>query len=203
VIASRSEELLGNKIPVSIPGVSRPNTRFQSFITRRELNQIQSDIEVIISPSWIEKLRPTFGEKSNGRVKAAEWRSLFTVYLPMTLLRLWGIEMSRSFATDHILHLKALLSLTLVVYITTSTSISKATMTLYDNCIEFYLRLISALNEDVSPVINHHLSLHLSDFMRLHGPCRSHWAFPFERLIGTIQKIPHNSHIGWYLIYLI
>ncbi|PVF92080.1 hypothetical protein CPB86DRAFT_674876, partial [Serendipita vermifera] len=157
---------------------------------------IQSDLRTIVVPSWVEKPRAQFGDKSNGKVKAAEWGVLFTIYIPLTMLRLWGIEMKRSSTTDYILHLKALLSLTIIVNISTSFSSSAAIIQLYDTSIHLYLRLISVLNRDRPLVVNHHLALHLSEFMRLHGPSRTHWAFPFERLIGKLQRIPHNSHIG-------
>ncbi|PVF91542.1 hypothetical protein CPB86DRAFT_719226 [Serendipita vermifera] len=196
VTVSRSEELLGGLVPVPIPQIPRPENKQRSFITNEELNQIQSDLKSIIVPSWVEKPRAKFGDKSNGKVKAAEWGTLFTIYIPLTMLRLWGIEMTRALTTDYILHLKALLTLTIIVNITTSVSSSSAIIQLYDTSVHLYLRLISVLNRDRSLVVNHHLALHVSEFMKLHGPSRTHWAFPFERLIGKLQKIPHNSHIG-------
>ncbi|KAF8234607.1 hypothetical protein L208DRAFT_1260918, partial [Tricholoma matsutake] len=43
---------------------------------------------------------------------------------------------------------------------------------------------------------NVHASLHLYDFLLLFGPVISWWCFPFERLIGTLQKIKTNHYIG-------
>jgi hypothetical protein len=163
--------------------------RRSSFITKNDLSEIQVDIGRIIVPSWITKLSRGFGEKSNGKVKAAEWRSLFSIYLPMTLSRLWINS------TSHTLHLKALLSLSIIVNIVVSRRISRATVELYNQAIRFYLLLISTL-ENNNLVVSHHLALHLSTYMQLHGPCRSHWAFPFERMIGKLQRTTRNSKIG-------
>ncbi|KAK0211557.1 hypothetical protein IW262DRAFT_1280913 [Armillaria fumosa] len=43
---------------------------------------------------------------------------------------------------------------------------------------------------------NVHASFHLYDFLLLFGPVYSWWTFPFERLIGTLQKINTNDHVG-------
>jgi hypothetical protein len=42
----------------------------------------------------------------------------------------------------------------------------------------------------------HHMSLHIYDFLELFGPVRSWWCFPFERLIGMLQRQLHNHKFG-------
>jgi hypothetical protein len=171
-----------------VPKVQKPAI---SFITRAELAEVQRDIQRIVTPSWFTKVQPTFGELSNGKMKAAEWRSLFSAYLPMTFLRLWGQTEERR------LHLKGLLLLSAIVNTACSTHISPATIQFMDRTTRLYLEVISTLGEgNMALVINHHLSLHLSSFMQLHGPSRTHWAFPFERLIGKLQRLQRNSNIG-------
>lgn len=187
---STSEILLNDKSPIQVPQLlpdkgNAPEV-VPSFITTEELVSIQADIAKTVLPSWVTKVGRHFGEKANGKLKAAEWRSLMSIYLPISLLRLW------SNSSRHTLHLKALLSLSIIVNIVTSRRISKTTIDFYDSTIQYYLHLISTLGSGDFMVITHHLALHLSKFMRSHGPCRSHWAFPFERLIGTLQKLPHN-----------
>jgi hypothetical protein len=195
-IPSRSEELLDDTSPVAIPETQHPGSRGEAFINRQELDQIQTDIRETIVPSWVTKPRATFGLKSNGRVKAAEWRSIFSIYLPMTFIRLWVLEHTRGSDTDWVLHLKTLLILALIVNLVTSKTLSTASINSYDRAIELYLRLIRTLNEDQHLVVNHHMALHLSEFMRLYGPCRAYWAFPYERMIGKLHKITHNGRIG-------
>jgi hypothetical protein len=151
---------------------------------------VQQSIRDVVVPSWFTKLRPQFGEKSNGKLKADEWRSLFTVYLPITMMCIWVDR------PDRRLHLKALLYLSIIVHITTSVTCSEVGRTLYAEAIELYLSFIKALNPGRPLVINHHLALHLQSFMELHGACHGHWAFPFERMIGKLQKTLHNANIG-------
>lgn len=42
----------------------------------------------------------------------------------------------------------------------------------------------------------HHMSMHLPHFFSLFGPVRSWWCFPFERLIGQIQRLLSNHKLG-------
>ncbi|KAJ6484909.1 hypothetical protein C8R45DRAFT_829718 [Mycena sanguinolenta] len=41
-----------------------------------------------------------------------------------------------------------------------------------------------------------HAAFHIYDFILLFGPVVDWWCFPFERLIGTLQKINTNDHVG-------
>lgn len=43
---------------------------------------------------------------------------------------------------------------------------------------------------------NIHAAGHIYDFLLLFGPIMSWWCFPFERMIGALQKINTNDHIG-------
>ncbi|KAF8809397.1 hypothetical protein BYT27DRAFT_7254534 [Phlegmacium glaucopus] len=43
---------------------------------------------------------------------------------------------------------------------------------------------------------NHHLALHLHQYLLLFGPVHAWWTFPFERMIGMLQRIPTNGKIG-------
>ncbi|KAJ6586081.1 hypothetical protein B0H19DRAFT_927263 [Mycena capillaripes] len=43
---------------------------------------------------------------------------------------------------------------------------------------------------------NLHAAFHIYDFLLWFGPVISWWSFPFERLIGVLQRINTNDHIG-------
>ncbi|KAJ7775904.1 hypothetical protein DFH07DRAFT_732124 [Mycena maculata] len=43
---------------------------------------------------------------------------------------------------------------------------------------------------------NVHVVFHIYDFLLLFGPVISWWCFPFERIIGFLQKINTANHIG-------
>jgi hypothetical protein len=46
------------------------------------------------------------------------------------------------------------------------------------------------------PRPNIHAAAHIYDFLLLFGPVVSWWCFPFERLIGVLQKVNTNNHGG-------
>ena len=41
-------------------------------------------------PSWFMSVPKNFGDQAAGMIKADEWRSLITIYIPITLISLWG-----------------------------------------------------------------------------------------------------------------
>ena len=43
---------------------------------------------------------------------------------------------------------------------------------------------------------NHHLALHLHQYLVLFGPVHAWWTFPFKRMIGMLQHIPTNGKDG-------
>jgi len=55
--------------------------------------------------------------------------------------------------------------------------------------------------EEIKHVPNHHMAFHLYDFLLLFGAVRSWWMFPFERLIGHLQRIPKNHQEGKLMPY--
>ncbi|KAE9385592.1 hypothetical protein BT96DRAFT_791764, partial [Gymnopus androsaceus JB14] len=54
------------------------------------LNWIQRVIRDTIRPAWVDSVPKNFGEKSAGSVKAAEWRTLSSLHLPIALVIRWG-----------------------------------------------------------------------------------------------------------------
>ena len=63
-----------------------------------------------------------------------------------------------------------------------------------------YLTGLKELFPDFKFVPNHHMALHLWDYILLYGPVHSWWAFPFERMIGTLQHISTNYKEGKTLV---
>ncbi|KIN95463.1 hypothetical protein M404DRAFT_165615, partial [Pisolithus tinctorius Marx 270] len=124
------------------------------------LNQVRKVIRDIVTPSWLGSVPSNFGNVSAGTIKADEWRSLITVYLPLALINLWGTTSAyRAYIASYVGKLK-----------------------------ELYPTL------DAQP--NHHASFHIYDSLLLFGPMQSWWCFPFERLIGVLQRLPTNYQTG-------
>ncbi|KAJ3888755.1 hypothetical protein F5879DRAFT_764361, partial [Lentinula edodes] len=54
------------------------------------LAHIQHVIRETVTPSWLNSVPKNYGETKAGSIKADEWRTLSTVYLPIALTTLWG-----------------------------------------------------------------------------------------------------------------
>lgn len=165
------------------------------------MEEIWSDLAKIITPSWVTSVPSNLGAASHGKLKADQWRALGTVHLPLSLIRLWSDadpSNPRSVRCRQILDVT--ISLMSAVAIATSSVVSKDTPDAYLKHMLAYLNGIKTLFPEYKLHPNHHMALHLREFLRLFGPVHSWWTFPFERLIGALQRMPHNFKIGVFLL---
>jgi hypothetical protein len=167
----------------------------------KTLDHIQRVIKDTVTPSWINSVPMNYGELSAGTIKADEWRILSTVYLPIALVTLWGDENGAP-PEDGSHYLNVLdhsMALFQAVTIACRYTMTSGRTTAYRN---FIKQWVDGLYKTHPHTIQHrrrqnvHAAFHLYDFLCLFGPVISWWCFPFERLIGTLQKIHTNDHIG-------
>ena len=74
-------------------------------------------------------------------------------------------------------------------------SVSKTSAALYCRHLEAHMDGLKILFPGFG-VPSYHISLHIYDFLLLLGPVRSWWCYPFERLIGKLQRMLHNHRYG-------
>ena len=166
-------------------------------LTKTEMDEIRSDIVNMLRPSWLTSVPSEFGSTSYGKLKADQWRVLGTTFLPVSLVRLWSVAEvgnPRSEKCRQILNVTMLLLS--AVAIACSRVTSKKHAKLYLNNMHSYLSGLKELFPEYSFHPNHHMALHLHDYLLLYGPVHSWWTFPFERLIGILQRISTNYKIG-------
>lgn len=160
------------------------------------INHIQAVIQDCAVPTWINTVPKRFGEAVEGTIKADEWRTLSTIYLPIALVTFFGSQNSSTREREVLSHTMALFQ---AVNILCRYSMNVERM-------EAYRTLLKTWVDDLYKVHPHtqtqkrrpnvHAAFHIYDFLKLFGPVTSWWTFPFERLIGTVQKINTNTHIG-------
>ncbi|OSD02717.1 hypothetical protein PYCCODRAFT_1444830 [Trametes coccinea BRFM310] len=61
-------------------------------LTADVLSQLRHDIEHTFLPSWLERPPKNFGSPAHGKLKADHWRTVCTIHMVITLVRLWGRE---------------------------------------------------------------------------------------------------------------
>jgi hypothetical protein len=170
-------------------------------ISLEVMKTIQNDIARTTLPSWLERPPPNFGSPSHGKLKADHWRTVCTVSLIITLVRLWGREDCPEWEKKM---LRNFLDLVIAVKTATKRSVSAEQIERYEFYMTRYLKTLRDLYSDSHFVPNHHLSLHLPRCLRDFGPVHAWWSFPFERYNGVISRLNTNNKPGIFsLVYFL
>jgi hypothetical protein len=150
-------------------------------------------------PSWVESVPQNFGSAAAGTVKAAEWFYLVTIFLPIALISFWGegtLHNTPQTAEGlrKILDHTMLLVSVVKVLCYNNTSPSRARR--FRDYLIQYIEGIKQIHGHTYLRPNHHMALHIYDFLLSFGPVRSWWMFPYERLNGHLQRLPQNHRYG-------
>lgn len=163
------------------------------------MGRIKDIIASTTVASWVESVPHNFGDAAAGVLKADEWRTMSTIYLPLALISLWGRGLNRLltheandllWVLDHTMHLVSAITLAL------KRSASQSRSGHYLDSMVAYLSDLQDIHPDASFRPYHHLSMHLPHFFDLFGPARCFWTYPFERLIYQIQRLLSNHKLG-------
>ncbi|KAJ7675580.1 hypothetical protein DFH06DRAFT_977215 [Mycena polygramma] len=172
----------------------RPKT-----VTPSDIDFIHKVIADTAVPSWLGSVPRDYGHASAGSIKADEWRILATVYLPIALILLWGDNTKGKQGA----HFSQLLEHTMALFQATTIVCRYAMNPVRAAAYRTFLKTwVDNLHKIHPHTASHphrpnvHVAFHIYDFLLLFGPIVSWWCFPFERLIGIIQRIKHNDQIG-------
>ncbi|KLO05444.1 hypothetical protein SCHPADRAFT_799335, partial [Schizopora paradoxa] len=163
------------------------NVKPDSILGALVLQELHSDMEKTILPQWLESPPRDLGSKSHGKLKADCWRTICSVTLVITLVRLWGNK------PEYYEILENFLDLSRAVRIATLRSTSPEQIKMYDHYIKTYLDGLVRLYGEEYLRSNHHLALHFVEGLTGFGPAPSWWGFPFERLNGKLQRTRTNK----------
>jgi hypothetical protein len=171
---------------------------FDTF-TKKELRRIWADIEATTRPSWQAELPTNLGEPEHGKLKADQWRSSIEFDLPVSLARLWLSDCLDSDPQRRDRRKKLLESTMLLAMAVRWGSSYKTSQEHRDKYMKYmhaYLKSILELYPGYKLKPNHHAALHIGEFLMRYGPVHGWWMFPFEKLIGSLQRINTNHHFG-------
>lgn len=142
-------------------------------------------------PSWIEPAPRNWGTTEHGKLSADQWRVLCTIHLPITLISKWNDSGLR-----HAAMLANFMNLVTAVRIASMRVTNDEYIALYDHHIFSYISGILELYKDADIKPNHHLSLHLGQFLQTFGPVHAYRTFAFERINYMMQKMKSNARPG-------
>lgn len=165
------------------------------FFGLPELEVIRQDIDNTLLPSWLQRAPANIGNPGHGKLSADQWRTLCTVHLPFSLIPLWtqpGAALHKKKALHNFMNLIC------AVLIGTARSTTSERQAHYLSFMQAYLRGLKdkSLFSNVKLVPNHHIALHLPEFLKRFGPTHAYWGFPFERYIGMLRRINTNCKPG-------
>ncbi|KAF9016539.1 hypothetical protein BDZ89DRAFT_1216320 [Hymenopellis radicata] len=159
--------------------------------TSEQLEQIQTCIQNILLPTWVERPPGNLGEAQHGKLKAHELLILFTDIFPLIIPELWWNEDN----TDKKM-LTCFCNLIASTNIIASYSMSNAKADSYMHYFVEYRSLIQELHPQFQSLPNHHYAMHNGDILKFWGPLAVLSEFPGERMNGAFGKIKTNSKRG-------
>ena len=182
----------------------RSETQSDPISTERTISFIKYVVSNMKKPTWMNSVPRDFGDVKTGTLKADEWRSFTTLYLPVALTMLWG-EGSRHVSPDITLSLRTTLDhnmqLVQAVILASYRSTDRNRIHLYRQYMGTYLHGLRSYFDCIRSTVQH-MSCHIHNFLELLRPVHSWWTFPFERMIGHLQRLPSNNKFGRSLLGL-
>ena len=121
------------------------------------------------------------------------------VYIPIALISLWGSAASGPKLNTVLDHTMDLVS---AVYVGCARTMTAEHASAYRSYITRYVGNLKCVHPTFDICPNHHAAFHVYDYLVLFGPVHSWWTFPFECLIGVLQRLPSNHKSGRSTMYL-
>jgi hypothetical protein len=156
-----------------------------SILSKIDLEALQTSIASCAPPRDIGRMTSRLESLDN--IKAIEWLNLFAIFLVPVLRSRLGIS-----SHLRVEHLDMVQRVATIVKLATHYYITPAMIDeLHEELVTIMLE-VEWLAPDNSSYIspNMHLSLHLAEQLRDHGPASSWWSMPYERLMGMTANIP-------------
>ncbi|KAI0245493.1 hypothetical protein BJV78DRAFT_1138309, partial [Lactifluus subvellereus] len=167
-------------------------------ISQDDLKAIRDDIAVTIRPHWHAAPSANLGQVSHGKLKADEWRSCFEFNIPVSLLQIetqWSASGTQSDEyRAKLVHSTFLLAT--AIHWATSHHTSTQHIDEYKKTMKDYLKTLKKLWPSQHFCLNHLNALLVGDYLHLYGPVWGWWMFPFERVIGELQRSSTNNKLG-------
>jgi len=183
---------------------SRP---IRDALTKEECRFLQNSIRTTVRPPSHRAPPSNLGDEGHGKLKADQWRSLLEFDVPVALAQLWSKESQSETVAAEVAERKekmltATMYLSIAIELGTSFSTSRKKAEQYTEYMIKYLQLLLHLYPSMALTANQHTALHVGPLLPHFGPAPGWWMFPFERLIGALQKVNHNYQRGQHSFFV-
>ncbi|KZP02636.1 hypothetical protein FIBSPDRAFT_770421 [Athelia psychrophila] len=181
--------------------LSRLTKRFMlNLLQTSELQALHAALRSTQRPSWQRGPPVNLGCKTHGKLKADQWRSAIEFDVPVSLAQSWAHSDAEVQNDEKKQRQRQLLDSTMLLAVAVGWGTSDVTSQIhaydYTRHMMAYLQTILMLYPSFKLRPNHHGALHIGPFLLQFGPMRGWWMYPFERIIGILQKTNTNSKLG-------
>jgi hypothetical protein len=174
-------------------------------LSNKEIDEIQTHLCMITRPSWHRGAPQNLGNPEHGKLKAEQWRGSIEFDLPVILWKLWGAGSDED--SEQSSRRRKLAECTLLFATAIQWGSSYVTSEVHARQYKYHMRRyyesLTGIFPEISWRPNHHAALHLDTFLQRYGPLHGWWMFPFERIIGCLQKTSTNHKSGKPLLIMI
>jgi hypothetical protein len=194
------DELTGDDFSPNLEGIKNENpvgTFRRDRLTTNEQTQLRAMLANVVRPRWHDPPPRDLGSAAHGKLKAAQLRSLSEFDLLVGMVELWANtseQVDQATFEDRMSRLRCTMHLFTALRFATSESTSPWHAQNYRIYLQHYLQFLVQGGWQYRP--NHHAALHVSELLTQFGPIRGWWMFPFERVIGRLQRANTNSIMG-------
>lgn len=170
-------------------------------LTKKERRKLHLDISLTIRPATHRGPPVNLGEEKHGKLSAEVFRSMAEFDLLASASEFWDKysqpnNIDPDVAERNEKKLLATMYLSIAVRVTTSFKTSAEHAQKYTAYMTAYLELLLKLYPGICLTPNQHRALHVGAGLIRLGPAPGWWMFPFERLIGILQRTNHNFKNG-------
>lgn len=165
-------------------------------LTPHELEIIHKCIKTTCVPSWLTRVPHQIGMARCGTPKAAEWLTLYSIYMVVSLIpHLHNSEPNSTLAKLH----KAILLATQIINIAFSRALKHQDLEAYSKLLLDYRTHLRVEWPAIQSKPNIHYAQHIPEQARRYGPPSYTASWCGERTIGTLVQTPKNKHQSKYL----
>lgn len=147
----------------------------------------------VVLPSGIDRVPLNLGEAQHGKLKAAQWKTLFIYVIPLIMPQLLILDVDDFKKTStRALIVENIAKLCRCTQIVLAKKLTEADIKEFEVMYDRYNTTSKGLFNDSRVLPNHHYALHLPGQMRYYGPLMPVSEFPGERVNGILQNVKTN-----------
>ncbi|KAG0138905.1 hypothetical protein CROQUDRAFT_102658 [Cronartium quercuum f. sp. fusiforme G11] len=157
---------------------------------RLDFNRLLKNVVLPLGINWVPL---NLGEVRHGKLKAAQWKTIFIYIIPLIIPEMLVLDVDNFKATSNRgLILKNVAKLCRCTQIVLAKKYTTADIKEFQVMYDHYNYTSKELFNDSRVLPNHHYALHIPEQMRYWGPLMAVSEFADERLNGMLQKVKTN-----------